>query len=109
MADPITIQWGALATEIVKNAIVGGGAAALTALLIRRSNKATTAPPPAPLPVQVMHGRCSSHPYIEIGLLNIRRRQDYQKTLLIQLCTHFNCQIPPEPPEMAVEQQDRRT
>ena len=96
MADPITIEWGILATEIVKTAMVGGGSAMLTALFLRKRTP--------PQPVQVAPGRCNSHVYLEYGLLNIRRKQEYQKTLLVQLCTKQGCQIPPEPAEIAVPQ-----
>lgn len=104
MTDPIVIDWAVLATKVVETAVLGGGAAVLTAKIMRRRQSAQAAQHVQPVPtVQQASGRCSSHPYMEIGQLNIRRQLSYHKTLLIQICTHINCPIPPEPPEIAVQ------
>lgn len=107
MADPITIQWGALATEIVKNIVVGSSAAAVTAVFLRRKQQAQPVPAPVPHAAAPAAGRCSSHVYIEHNIVYIKNCIRWQVGLLYKLCQDRGIEVPAEPMEEPVDKVKR--
>jgi len=99
MADPITIQWGVLGTEIVKNIIVGGCASLITSMFfLKKIRSAEVKESAAPQP-----GRCSSHIYIEHNVVYIKNVLRWQAGLLYQICHALKIEVSPEPKEETVD------